>query len=137
MAADRSLCELHQPGSRAVRGRHPGTGPPRRCPIPDGDGILNFDELFFGSDPLIPNTNRIIVPVLDQAVQQFKLQWQQAPNTFGLSSRVDWSSNLSSWTTNNLQIIPLGTVPNSTAKRFEARLSTTGQSNVFFRLLVE
>jgi hypothetical protein len=110
----------------------------RRADVdPDGDGILNFDELFFGSDPLIPNTNRIIVPVLDQAVQQFKLQWQQAPNTFGLSSRVDWSSNLSSWTTNNLQIIPLGTVPNSTAKRFEARLSTTGQSNVFFRLLVE
>jgi hypothetical protein len=103
---------------------------------PDGDGILNSDELFFGTDPLVANTS-IIVPVVDTAAQQFKLQWQQASNTFGLTSTVAWSTNMSAWVTNELQVVSLGTVTNSTAERFEARLSTLDRMSVFFRLLVE
>ena len=110
----------------------------RRADVdPDGDGILNSDELFFGSDPLTANTNGVIAPLIDTVANQFKLQWQQASNTFGLTSKVAWSTNMTTWVTNDLQIVPLGTVTNSTAKRFEARLSSTGRTNVFFRLLVE
>jgi hypothetical protein len=104
---------------------------------PDGDGILNSDELFFGSDPLVANTNRVIAPVIDTAAQQFKLQWQQASNTFGLTSKVAWSTNMATWVTNDLQIVSLGPVPNAAARRFEARLPLAGRTNVFFRLLVE
>ena len=110
----------------------------RRADVdPDGDGLLNSDEVFFGSDPLTANTNGVIAPLIDTVANQFKLQWQQASNTFGLTSKVAWSTNMTTWVTNDLQIVPLGTVTNSTAKRFEARLSSTGRTNVFFRLLVE
>jgi hypothetical protein len=106
---------------------------------PDGDGLINGDELFFGSDPLVAETNRVIAPVIDSASKQFKLQWQQAAETYGLTAKVAWSTNIlgGDWVTNDLQIVSLGTVTNSTAKRYEARLSTIGRTNVFFRLLVE
>jgi hypothetical protein len=77
--------------------------------------------------------------VIDSASKQFKLQWQQAAETYGLTAKVAWSTNIlgGDWVTNDLQIVSLGTVTNSTAKRYEARLSTIGRTNVFFRLLVE
>ena len=110
----------------------------RRADVdPDGDGILNSDEFFFGSDPLVANTNRVVAPLIDTAAQQFKLQWQQAANTFGLTSKAAWSTTLTTWVTNDLQVVSLGTVSNSTAQSFEARLSATGRTNVFLRLLVE
>lgn len=112
----------------------------RRADVdPDGDGILNSDELFFGSDPLTANTNRVFAPTNDVTAKLFKLQWQQASNTFGLTRSVVWSSNMVSetWTTNGIQIVDLGAVPGAAARRYEARLSTTNKTSVFFRLLVE
>ncbi len=111
----------------------------RKDADPDGDGVLNSDELFFGTPPLTANTNRLFTPTNDTVAKQFKLQWQQAGNTFGLKANVAWTSNMTAgaWTTNGLQVVDLGTVTNSTNRRYEARLSTIGRSNVFFRLLVE
>lgn len=106
---------------------------------PDGDGLINADELFFGTPPLSANTNRIFTPTNDVVAKQFKLQWQQATATFGLKASVAWSSNMTTgaWTTNGVQIVDLGAIPGSTNRRYEAKLSTVGRTNVFFRLLVE
>lgn len=106
---------------------------------PDGDGLINADEFFFGTPPLTANTNRVFTPTNDVTAKLFKLQWQQSSNTFGLTSAVAWSSNMfaGNWTTNGVQIVDLGAVPGAAARRYEARLSTVGRTNVYFRLLVE
>jgi len=106
---------------------------------PDSDGIRNSDELFFGSDPLTADTSGVMRPTLDESVKQFKVQWEEAANTYGLRSKPAWSTNVfsDSWQTNNFQIVTLTNRPGSSNKRYEARLSSNSLTNVFFRLLVE
>jgi len=106
---------------------------------PDGDGIINTDEFFFGTPPLEANPNPPMALVFDDAARQFKFQWQQAADTFGLSAKIAWSTNLigGNWVTNGLQVVSLGAATNSTARRFEARLPAPVRTEVFFRLLVE
>ncbi len=127
---------INQPG--VFVSTTPGTSR-RSNADPDGDGALNSEELFFGTDPLTSNTNRILRPSVDTVAKQFKMQWQQATATFGLKSTVMWSTNMTSgtWTTNGLQIVDLGLIAGTSNRRYEARVSNIGRTNAFFRILVE
>jgi hypothetical protein len=107
---------------------------------PDGDGIPNGEELFFGTLPLVANANRILEPTRDLVAKQFRLRWQEAAETYGLTSRLSWAGSAAAaaanWTTNGIQILSLGVVPGSTQRAFEARLPFAGNTNVFFRFEV-
>lgn len=106
---------------------------------PDGDGLPNSEELFFGTDPLAGNTNQVVRPNFDGASGQFRMQWQEAAQTYGLLSKVAWTTNLFGgiWQTNSLQIVTLPSDAGSTNKKYEARLPAGGRTNLFFRLVVQ
>jgi hypothetical protein len=106
---------------------------------PDGDGIPNSEELFFGTPPLTANTQSIFAPSTDTVEGLFKLQWQQASNTFGVTSKMTWATHMDSaeWTTNGVRVADLGSIPGTTNRRYEARVSIADQKQIFFRLLVE
>lgn len=104
---------------------------------PDQDGIPNGQELFFGTPPMVANTNRILQPTRDLATKQFRLRWQEAAQTYGLKSYLTWASSTpttaTNWTTSGIQILSLGIVPGTSQRAFEARLPFAGKTNVFFR----
>jgi hypothetical protein len=105
---------------------------------PDGDGFLNADELLFGTPPLVANTNSVFTAIRDGVSNVFRLRWQQLGETFGLATRVEWSGEMSAagWSTNGLQVVNVGAVPESNLRRYEARVPIGGRTNVFFRINV-
>ena len=106
---------------------------------PDGDGILNSDEFFFGSDPLTANSQGVFKATLDAAAGLARIEWEEASETVGLHSLAGWATSLEpgSWKTDGMEIVALSSRPGSTNKRFEARVPFVGDGNVFFRLMVQ
>ncbi len=81
----------------------------------------------------------IFRPALDAGTRQSWVEWQQASNTFGLTSKVAWTTNVASgpWSTNGLQVTNLGPAPAAGYRRYEARFPVTNGSNVLLRVAVE
>ena len=104
---------------------------------PDGDGIPNSLEGFYGTNPLSPDPP-MGLPILHGPSGEFRIQWTQAQNLPGLEVEVTWSGELGvePWSTNGLVRVHLGTDPGTTRTRHEVRLPGAGKTTVFFRTVI-
>jgi hypothetical protein len=106
---------------------------------PDGDGMSNFEEYFFGSDPLAGDRRRL--PTIVLANDGRRLSFTRSALPADLSYRLEKSENLADFapaTAGVDYIIETSPIPGADAERVTLRLTgSPAPLKMFFRLRID
>jgi hypothetical protein len=110
---------------------------------PDGDGLTNVEEGFFGRNPLVSDANLPLFQPTIVSSSVFALLWTQNAEPFGIHACPEWSTDLTNWfvsgedppgaaTARTITVSQTGTLNGLPV--FSAQVPRSGSSRLWLRL---
>ena len=109
----------------------------------DKDGLNTLEEVFFGRDPTVSDSQGVIHRPVNVSTLQFALQWAQPSETFGVHACPEWSSDLTNWTVSGENPAGSATARTITSEKigslggldlWQAQIPRNGSPKLFLRL---